>query len=102
MLCNNNNNIIFASLLIKFDCYCNYRIISAYFPHCNYLYLHHHIVSRACLCICLGDGSFSGFPRVFVCTPGINVPLEVLCDGRADCFNGDDETTPLCESELKY
>lgn len=36
---------------------------------------------------------------MFVCTPGINVPLEVLCDGQANCFNGDDETTPLCESE---
>ena len=36
---------------------------------------------------------------MFVCTPGINVPLEVLCDGNADCFNGDDETTTSCESE---
>ena len=26
--------------------------------------------------------------------------LDQLCDGIADCGAGDDETTPLCESEL--
>ena len=42
-----------------------------------------------------------GDARVFVCTPGVNIPLTALCDGNADCANGDDETTTLCESELR-
>ena len=34
-----------------------------------------------------------------VATSGENVSLANLCDGNADCAAGDDETTPLCESE---
>ena len=26
--------------------------------------------------------------------------LSVLCDGTADCSNGNDETTPICESKF--
>ena len=26
--------------------------------------------------------------------------LAALCDGHANCSAGDDETTPLCESEI--
>ena len=36
---------------------------------------------------------------VFECTSGENVNLTQLCDGNRDCGAGDDETTPLCESE---
>ena len=39
---------------------------------------------------------------IFVCTPGVNIPLDQLCDGVNDCANGDDETNTLCESELIY
>ena len=39
---------------------------------------------------------------IFVCTPGLNIPLIQLCDGVNNCGNGDDETTTLCESELIY
>ena len=36
---------------------------------------------------------------MFVCTSGENVNLTALCDGVRNCGGGDDETTPLCESE---
>ena len=35
----------------------------------------------------------------FECTSGENVDISLLCDGNSDCGAGDDETTPLCESE---
>ena len=35
----------------------------------------------------------------FECTSGENVTVDMLCDGNQDCTAGDDETTPLCESE---
>ena len=35
----------------------------------------------------------------FQCTSGENVTVDTLCDGNQDCMGGDDETTPLCESE---
>ena len=35
----------------------------------------------------------------FVCTPGNNIGVTLLCDGFNDCGNGNDETTVLCESE---
>lgn len=48
----------------------------------------------------VGDGSLSGVGSpVFVCTPGMTITLDRLCDGNADCTNGDDETTTLCESK---
>ena len=37
---------------------------------------------------------------VFTCTTGETVGLSALCDGTAECSNGKDETSPLCESEL--
>lgn len=45
-------------------------------------------------------GDSAGRPGIptFVCTPGVNIELEALCNGVGDCANGDDETTTLCES----
>ena len=40
----------------------------------------------------------TGVPA-FECTSGENVTVDMLCDGNQDCTAGDDETTPLCESE---
>ena len=40
----------------------------------------------------------TGVPA-FECTSGENVAVDMLCDGNQDCTAGDDETTPLCESE---
>lgn len=40
---------------------------------------------------------------MFVCTTGETVALSSLCDGNADCSNGNDETSPICESKkVKY
>ena len=39
---------------------------------------------------------------MFVCTPGENIGMEMLCDGNRDCDNGNDETTSLCESKTFY
>lgn len=50
------------------------------------------------LCVGTGLRSGRGFP-VFECTVGEVVTLDRLCDGNADCGAGDDETSPLCESE---
>ena len=36
----------------------------------------------------------------FVCSPEQSVTLDKLCDGTADCSNGNDETTAICESKL--
>ena len=41
----------------------------------------------------------SGTAEVFVCTTGETVALSTLCDGNADCSNGNDETSPICESK---
>lgn len=43
--------------------------------------------------------SKTGDRGVFACTSGEDVNLDQLCDGNRDCGGGDDETTPLCESE---
>ena len=45
-----------------------------------------------------GERAGTGVP-IIECTSGENVSLANLCDGNADCAAGDDETTPLCESE---
>ena len=37
-----------------------------------------------------------------MCATGESVSLNVLCDGIADCSNGNDETSPICESKLLY
>ena len=42
---------------------------------------------------------FPGTNDEFICTTGETVALSVLCDGTADCSNGNDETSPICESE---
>jgi hypothetical protein len=47
-----------------------------------------------------GDLSGTGVPT-FQCNSAENVSIVNLCDGNADCAGGDDETTPLCESELQ-
>lgn len=47
-----------------------------------------------------GDRAGTGVPT-FECASGENVSLANLCDGNADCTDGDDETTPLCESKLQ-
>ena len=39
---------------------------------------------------------------VFVCQPGNEIPVTLLCDGVNDCGKGNDETTSLCESELDF
>ena len=45
---------------------------------------------------------FIGTDEVFVCASGETVALSVLCDGTADCSNGNDETSPICESIYNY
>ena len=40
----------------------------------------------------------SGTADEFVCTTGESVSFSALCDGTADCSNGNDETSPICES----
>ncbi len=60
--------------------------------------------------IVLGDGSLTGRKATddgkvepgFLCSSGIILDLVQLCDGKADCESGDDETHPLCESKLYY
>ena len=42
--------------------------------------------------------TFAGSQMMFSCVSGISVELDKLCNGVDDCGNGDDETTPLCES----
>ena len=55
----------------------------------------------ACLCTLSGFGTFAGREiPTFVCSPGVFVDLNQLCDGVNDCGNGDDETSSLCESKL--
>ena len=39
-----------------------------------------------------------GTDDAFVCTTGETVSLNALCDGTADCSNGNDERSPICES----
>ena len=34
-----------------------------------------------------------------MCVTGEFVPLSALCDGTADCSNGNDETSPICDSK---
>lgn len=47
----------------------------------------------------IGDGLLSGIlTSSFVCSPGEIVFLDSICDGIADCSDGSDETTTLCES----
>ena len=47
-----------------------------------------------------GTGLLSGTGvPTFECAPGENVTVDMLCDGNPDCTEGDDETSPLCESE---
>ena len=43
--------------------------------------------------------SAPGTNDVFTCKTGETVGLSDLCDGEADCSNGRDETSPLCESK---
>ena len=38
--------------------------------------------------------------QLFTCTLGVTISVTQLCDGEADCSNGNDESTTLCESEL--
>ena len=53
-----------------------------------------------CCCFKTGTGNRTGTGvPTFECTSGENVSLANLCDGNADCAAGDDEITPLCESE---
>ena len=48
-----------------------------------------------------GTGLLSGTGvPTFQCTSEENVTVDTLCDGNPDCAGGDDEITPLCESEL--
>ena len=39
---------------------------------------------------------------VFVCAPGNEITIDLLCDGINHCGQGNDETTSLCESELDF
>ena len=58
--------------------------------------LQHRSTYPKCL---LFTPSVSGTAEVFVCTTGETVALSTLCDGNADCSNGNDETSPICESK---
>ncbi len=56
--------------------------------------------------IVVGDGSLTGRKATddgkvepgFLCSSGTILDLVQLCDGKADCESGDDETHPLCAS----
>lgn len=38
--------------------------------------------------------------RLSVLLHGENVTVDMLCNGNPDCSGGDDDISPLCESEL--
>ena len=51
--------------------------------------------------MCSKSGETVRSDSFFQCTSGVNVNLDQLCDGFDNCNGGgDDETTPLCASEL--